>query len=55
MSAQSNLVGLYPLLNMTNDTVPIHPIPIHTVAMKDDYVCDLFSEMFMVMLSPSRG
>jgi hypothetical protein len=41
MSAQSNLVGLYPLSNISNDKVPIQPIPIHTVSMKEDYVCDL--------------
>lgn len=40
MSVQSNLVGLYPVSNISNDKVPIQPIPIHTVPMKDDYVCD---------------
>ncbi len=40
MSAQSNLVGLYPLSNISDDKVPIQPIPIHTVPMKEDYVCD---------------
>ncbi len=40
MSAQSNLIGLYPLSNISNETVPIQPIPIHTAAMKDDFVSD---------------
>lgn len=39
MSAQSNLVGLYPVLNITNDKVPIQPLPIHTVAFNLDFVC----------------
>ena len=38
MSAQSNLVGLYPVVNMTNDKVPIQPIPIHTVSIDVDFV-----------------
>jgi hypothetical protein len=38
MSAQSNLIGLYPLLNVSNDTVPVQPIPIHTEAIKDDFL-----------------
>lgn len=38
MSAQSNLVGLYPVLNMTTDQVPIQPIPIHTVSINLDFV-----------------
>jgi hypothetical protein len=38
MSAQSNLVGLYPILNITNDKVPIQPIPIHTVSLNLDFV-----------------
>ena len=38
MSAQSNLVGLYPVLNTTSDKVPIQPIPIHTVAINADFV-----------------
>jgi hypothetical protein len=40
MSAQSNLIGLYPLSNISNETVPIQPIPIHTVPMEQDFVCD---------------
>jgi hypothetical protein len=38
MSAQSNLAGLYPVLNRTDDKVSIQPIPIHTVSMHDDFV-----------------
>ncbi|UJR10475.1 hypothetical protein I4U23_014679 [Adineta vaga] len=38
MSAQSNLVGLYPQMNMTSDKVPIQPIPIHTVPTSEDYL-----------------
>jgi hypothetical protein len=38
MSAQSNLVGLYPALNATSDKVPIQPIPIHTVSINLDFV-----------------
>jgi lysosomal acid phosphatase len=38
MSAQSNLIGLYPLSNVSNDTVPVQPIPIHTEAIKDDFL-----------------
>ncbi len=41
MSAQSNLIGLYPLSNASNDTVPIQPIPIHTVSQNQDFVCYL--------------
>ena len=43
MSAQSNLIGLYPLSNISNDTVPIQPIPIHTVSKNLDFVCYLYS------------
>ncbi len=39
MSAQSNLVGLYPILNFTDGNVPIQPIPIHTVSINLDFVC----------------
>ncbi len=39
MSAQSNLVGLYPVVNLTTDKVPIQPIPIHTVSINSDFVC----------------
>ncbi len=39
MSAQSNLIGLYPLYNISNRKVPIQPIPIHTVPMNEDFVC----------------
>ena len=39
MSAQSNLIGLYPVNNATaEDRVPIQPIPIHTVPMNEDFV-----------------
>jgi hypothetical protein len=38
MSAQSNLVGLYPVMNLTDNKVPIQPIPIHTVAISTDFV-----------------
>ncbi|CAF2381501.1 unnamed protein product [Rotaria sp. Silwood2] len=41
MSAQSNLVGLYPVLNMTNDKVPIQPIPIHTVSFNLDFLLSM--------------
>jgi hypothetical protein len=39
MSAQSNLIGLYPLSNISTDNVPIQPIPIHTVSQNQDFVC----------------
>ncbi|CAF4414103.1 unnamed protein product, partial [Adineta steineri] len=38
MSAQSNIVGLYPVLNKTDDKVPIQPIPIHTVSINLDFL-----------------
>ena len=38
MSAQSNLIGFYPLSNVSADKVPVQPIPIHTVPMNDDFV-----------------
>jgi hypothetical protein len=38
MSAQSNLVGLYPVLDLMNGTVPIQPIPVHTVSINSDFV-----------------
>jgi hypothetical protein len=38
MSAQSNLVGLYPVLDLITDKVPIQPIPIHTVSINLDFV-----------------
>ncbi|CAF0863618.1 unnamed protein product [Rotaria sordida] len=38
MSAQANLVGLYPVLNFTNDPFPIQPIPIHTVSAHQDFL-----------------
>ena len=39
MSAQSNLVGLYPVKsNSDNGQVPIQPIPIHTVPITEDFV-----------------
>ncbi len=41
MSAQSNLIGLYPLLNVSADKVPVQPIPIHTKPMTEDFVSDL--------------
>lgn len=43
MSAQSNLAGLYPIVNSTDDGVPIQPIPIHTVAINTDFVCSFSS------------
>ena len=39
MSAESNLAGLYPVVNPLAEDVPIQPIPIHTVAIETDYVC----------------
>jgi len=39
MSAQSNLVGLYPVIDPPIDKVPIQPIPIHTVSIDLDFVC----------------
>lgn len=38
MSAQSNLVGLYPVMNISSDQVPIQPIPIHTIPTAEDFV-----------------
>ena len=38
MSAQSNLVGLYPVSNISSDRVPIQPIPIHTESANMDFV-----------------
>lgn len=38
MSAQSNLAGLYPVVNITGSNIPIQPIPIHTVAANLDFV-----------------
>ncbi len=38
MSAQSNLIGFYPLSNVSGDKVPIQPIPIHTIPIADDFV-----------------
>ncbi|CAF1541842.1 unnamed protein product [Adineta steineri] len=38
MSAQSNIVGLYPVFNKTDDKVPIQPIPIHTVSINLDFL-----------------
>ena len=43
MSAESNLAGLYPVVNPLAEDVPIQPIPIHTVAIETDYVCVWFS------------
>jgi hypothetical protein len=40
MSAQSNLIGLYPLSDVGSDKVPIQPIPIHTVPIDQDFVCN---------------
>ena len=39
MSAQSSLVGLYPLPNNSNSAVPIQPVPVHTAARGHDTVC----------------
>lgn len=38
MSAQSNLVGLYPVSNPPAGAVPIQPIPIHTVSINSDFL-----------------
>jgi hypothetical protein len=38
MSAQSNLAGLYPTPNTTENKIPIQPIPIHTVPTSQDFV-----------------
>jgi hypothetical protein len=38
MSAQSNLIGFYPLFNVSADKVPVQPIPIHTTPIADDFV-----------------
>lgn len=38
MSAQSNLVGLYPVSNISSDRVPIQPIPIHTESASSDFL-----------------
>lgn len=39
MSAQSNLIGLYPLFNVSTEKVPVQPIPIHTEPIDKDFVC----------------
>ncbi|CAF1055359.1 unnamed protein product [Adineta steineri] len=49
MSAQSNLIGLYGLKNVSDDTIPIQPVPIHTVPMDKDFLlavsdCPKFEE-----------
>ncbi|CAM4759161.1 unnamed protein product [Rotaria magnacalcarata] len=41
MSAQSNLVGLYRLYNISDDKMPIQPIPIHTVPTNEDFLLGL--------------
>ncbi|CAF3857711.1 unnamed protein product [Rotaria sp. Silwood2] len=41
MSAQSNLVGLYSLHNISDDKIPIQPIPIHTVSKDQDFLLGL--------------
>jgi hypothetical protein len=38
MSAQSNLIGFYPLFNVPAGKVPVQPIPIHTIPKADDFV-----------------
>jgi hypothetical protein len=38
MSAQSNLIGFYPLFNVSADKVPVQPIPIHTTPIADDFL-----------------
>ena len=38
MSAQSNLAGLYPSLNISDGRVPFQPIPIHTTSVHVDFV-----------------
>lgn len=38
MSAQSNLAGLYPSLNISDGRVPFQPIPIHTVSSHVDFL-----------------
>ncbi|CAF0892168.1 unnamed protein product [Rotaria sp. Silwood1] len=41
MSAQSNLIGLYPLYNISDDKIPIQPIPIHTTLESQDFLLGL--------------
>lgn len=43
MSAQSNLAGLYQLYNVSDDKIPIQPIPIHTEDTSHDFVNYLLS------------
>ncbi|CAF2918899.1 unnamed protein product [Rotaria sp. Silwood2] len=38
MSAESNLVGLYPLDNISDDKIPIQPVPIHTVPQDQEFI-----------------
>ena len=38
MSEQANLIGFYPLFNVSGDKVPVQPVPIHTAPMEDDFV-----------------
>ncbi len=49
MSAQANLVGLYPTLNVTTHGVPIQPVPIHTVSVNSDFVCHIFEMKGMTL------
>ncbi|CAF5127921.1 unnamed protein product, partial [Rotaria socialis] len=37
MSAQANLAGLYRLYNISDDKIPIQPVPIHTVPTNEDF------------------
>ena len=43
-SAQSNLMGLYALLNTSDDKIPDLFIPIHTVPLKQDFVLRIISK-----------
>lgn len=47
MSAQSNLIGLYPLVNVSSDKVPIQPIPIHTKPIEEDFVSEFIATLRM--------
>ncbi|CAF3282392.1 unnamed protein product [Rotaria sp. Silwood2] len=41
MSAESNLVGLYPLDNISDDKIPIQPVPIHTVPQDQEFLLSM--------------
>ena len=38
MSAQSNLIGLYPLPEDSQTKIPVQAVPIHTVPINQDFV-----------------